>query len=222
MYTVTQLFDLEHTLARDYLSQYSLPWEALAGIKDFILKLGPTLGDDYYEKDPQVWIHKDAVVYPTAYIMPPCIIGPRTEVRHCSYIRGSVLVGADCVIGNSVELKNAIIFDNCEVPHYNYVGDSILGFHAHMGAGSITSNIKSDRNNVVVHDGSDSIETGILKIGAMIADWVEIGCNTVCNPGTIIGRHSTVYPTCNVRGLVPENSILKDNGEVVNKGTGVH
>lgn len=217
MYSVNQLFDLKHTLASDYLSTFNWPWEALAGIKDMILKLGPTLGPDYNEVQPQVWVHKDAVVFPTAYIMPPCIIGPNTEVRHCSFIRGSVLIGADCVIGNSVELKNAIIFDNCEVPHYNYVGDSILGWHAHMGAGSITSNIKSDRHLVVVHDGTDSIETGIRKIGAMIGDWVEIGCNAVCNPGTIVGRHATIYPTCNVRGLVPADSILKNTGEIVKK-----
>lgn len=217
MYSVNQLFDLKHTLASDYLSTFKWPWEALAGIKEMILNLGPTLGPDYNEVQPQVWVHKDAVVFPTAYIMPPCIIGPNTEVRHCSFIRGSVLIGADCVIGNSVELKNAIIFDNCEVPHYNYVGDSILGWHAHMGAGSITSNIKSDRHLVVVHDGTDSIETGIQKIGAMIGDWVEIGCNAVCNPGTIVGRHATIYPTCNVRGLVPEGSILKNTGEIVKK-----
>ena len=217
MYSVNQLFDLKHTLASDYLSTFNWPWEALAGIKEMILNLGPTLGPDYNEVQPQVWVHKDAVVFPTAYIMPPCIIGPNTEVRHCSFIRGSVLIGADCVIGNSVELKNAIIFDNCEVPHYNYVGDSILGWHAHMGAGSITSNIKSDRHLVVVHDGTDSIETGIRKIGAMIGDWVEIGCNAVCNPGTIVGRHATIYPTCNVRGLVPEDSILKNTGEIVKK-----
>ena len=217
MYSVNQLFDLKHTLASDYLSTFNWPWEALAGIKDMILALGPTLGSDYNEVQPQVWVHKDAVVFPTAYIMPPCIIGLNTEVRHCSFIRGSVLIGADCVIGNSVELKNAIIFDNCEVPHYNYVGDSILGWHAHMGAGSITSNIKSDRHLVVVHDGTDSIETGIRKIGAMIGDWVEIGCNAVCNPGTIVGRHATIYPTCNVRGLVPEDSILKNTGEIVKK-----
>lgn len=217
MYSVNQLFDLKHTLASDYLSTFKWPWEALAGIKEMILNLGPTLGPDYNEVQPQVWVHKDAVVFPTAYIMPPCIIGPNTEVRHCSFIRGSVLIGADCVIGNSVELKNAIIFDNCEVPHYNYVGDSILGWHAHMGAGSITSNIKSDRHLVVVHDGTDSIETGIRKIGAMIGDWVEIGCNAVCNPGTIVGRHATIYPTCNVRGLVPEDSILKNTGEIVKK-----
>ena len=217
MYSVNQLFDLKHTLASDYLSTFKWPWEALAGIKEMILNLGPTLSPDYNEVQPQVWVHKDAVVFPTAYIMPPCIIGPNTEVRHCSFIRGSVLIGADCVIGNSVELKNTIIFDNCEVPHYNYVGDSILGWHAHMGAGSITSNIKSDRNLVVVHDGSESIETGIQKIGAMIGDWVEIGCNAVCNPGTIVGRHATIYPTCNVRGLVPEDSILKNTGEIVKK-----
>ena len=217
MYTVSQLFDLEHTLASSYLSRFKWPWEALAGIKDFILHLGPTLGPDYVETQPQVWVHKDAVVFPTAYIIPPCIIGPNTEVRHCSFIRGSVLIGADCVIGNSVELKNTIIFDNCEVPHYNYVGDSILGWHAHMGAGSITSNIKSDRNLVVVHNGNEVIETGIQKVGAMIGDWAELGCNAVCNPGTIVGRHSTIYPTCCVRGLIPENSILKNSGDIVPK-----
>ena len=199
MYTVKDLFSLEHSLAGEYLSGFTYPWEALKGIKEFILKLGPTLSkDEYDEVSENVWVHN-------------------TEVRHCAFVRGSALVGADCVVGNSVELKNVILFDHVQTPHYNYVGDSILGYYAHMGAGSITSNVKSDKKLVVVHNGTENIETGIKKFGAMLGDYVEVGCNSVCNPGTVIGKHSNIYPTSCVRGVVPENSIYKDNGVIVAK-----
>ena len=218
MYTIFDLYDLDHTLAKDYLSKFTYPWEALNGIKDFILELGKTLDPNEYEqREEGVWVHKTAKVFPTAYLGAPCIIGPNTEVRHCAFIRGSALVGADCVVGNSVELKNVILFDHVQTPHYNYVGDSILGYFSHMGAGSITSNVKSDKKNVIVRDGSEKVETGIKKFGAMIGDYVEVGCNAVCNPGTVIGRNSNVYPTSCVRGVVPADSIWKDNGEIIHK-----
>ena len=181
MYTITDLYDLDHTLAADYLKGFTYPWEALKGIKELILKLGPTLGADYEEVKPQVWVHKTATVFPTAYLGAPCIIGPNTEVRHGAFIRGTALVGADCVVGNSVELKNVILFDHVQTPHYNYVGDSILGYYSHMGAGSITSNVKADKKLVVVHNGTEQIETGIKKFGAMLGDHVEVGCNAVMN-----------------------------------------
>ena len=217
MYTIKDLYDLDHTLAADYLSQFTYPWEALKGIKEMILQLGPTLGEDYEEVSKNVWVHKTAKVFPSAYLGEPCIIGPETEVRHCAFIRGSALVGANCVVGNSVELKNVILFDNTQTPHYNYVGDSILGFHSHMGAGSITSNVKSDKTLVIVHNGTEQIETGLKKFGAMLGDYVEVGCNSVLNPGTVIGRHSNIYPTSCVRGVVPENSIHRDNAEIITK-----
>lgn len=218
MYTIRDLYDLDHTLAKDYLAHFTYPWEALKGIKDFILKFGPILPKDEYEEiSEHVWVHKTAKVFPSAYLGEPCIIGPNTEIRHCAFVRGSALVGADCVVGNSVELKNVILFDHVQVPHYNYVGDSILGYYSHMGAGSITSNVKSDKELVVVKNGTEKIETGIKKFGAMLGDHVEVGCNAVCNPGTVIGRNSIVYPTSCVRGVVPENSIFKDSGEVVEK-----
>lgn len=217
MYTIKDLYDLDYTLAKDYLSQFTYPWEALKGIKDFILQLGPTLGDDYEERSEHVWVHKSAIVASTAYLGDPCIIGPNTEVRHCAFIRGSALVGADCVVGNSAELKNVILFDHVQTPHYNYVGDSILGYFSHMGAGSITSNVRSDKELIVIHNGTEKIETGIKKIGAMLGDHVEIGCNAVCNPGTVVGRNSNVYPTSCVRGVVPANSIYKNNGEIIEK-----
>ena len=216
MLAIESLYDLDHTLAKDYLKQYTYPWEALKGIKDFILALGPTLGGDYEEVTPQVWVHKTAWVYPSAYLGAPCIIGPEAEVRHCAFIRGSALVGAGCVVGNSTELKNVILFDKVQVPHYNYVGDSILGYKAHMGAGSITSNVKSDKSLVVIH-GAEDIPTGIKKVGALLGDNVEVGCNSVLNPGTVIGRNSNVYPTSCVRGVVPENSIYKKNDTIVTK-----
>lgn len=215
MYTIKDLYDLDHTLAKDYLSQFTYPWEALAGIKEMIIGLGKTLDPaEYTEVSENVWVHKTATVFPSAYLGAPCIIGPNTEVRHCAFIRGSALVGADCVVGNSVELKNVILFDHVQTPHYNYVGDSILGYYSHMGAGSITSNVKSDKKLVVVHNGTEQIETGIKKFGAMLGDHVEVGCNSVCNPGTVIGRWSNVYPTSCVRGVVPENAIFKNNGVI--------
>ena len=218
MYTISDLFDLDHTLAKEYLLQFTYPWEALKGIKELILDLGPKLAaSEYDEVSEHVWVHKTATVFPSAYLGAPCIIGPETEVRHCAFIRGSALVGANCVVGNSVELKNVILFDHVQTPHYNYVGDSILGYYSHMGAGSITSNVKSDKKLVVVHNGEEQIETGIKKIGAMLGDYVEVGCNAVCNPGTVIGRHSNVYPTSCVRGVVPANSIFRDNGVIVEK-----
>ncbi len=209
MYTIKDLYDLDHTLAKDYLLQFTYPWEALKGIKDMILALGPTLGDDYEEVAENVWVHKTATVFPSAYLGAPCIIG--------AFIRGSALVGANCVVGNSVELKNVILFDHVQTPHYNYVGDSILGYFSHMGAGSITSNVKSDKKLVVVHNGTESIETGIKKFGAMLGDYVEVGCNAVCNPGTVIGRHASVYPTSCVRGVIPENCIFKNSGAIIER-----
>lgn len=216
MLTIQDLYDLNHTAAKDYLMQFTYPWEALDGIKNLILSLGEHLPEDEYDEvSEHVWVHKTAHVFPSAYLGAPCIIGPHTEVRHCAFVRGSALVGADCVVGNSCELKNVIIFDHVEVPHYNYVGDSILGFHSHMGAGSITSNVKSDRKNIVVHNGSENIETGRHKFGAMLGDYVEVGCNSVLNPGTVIGPHSRVYPVSCVRGVIPPKSIWKNDGTIV-------
>ena len=217
MVTIQELYDLEHTQAKSYLSQFTYPWEALKGIKDFIVQLGSTLGDDYQEISPQVWVHRTATVAPTAYLGAPCIIGAGTEVRHCAFIRGSALVGENCVVGNSVELKNVILFDNVQTPHYNYVGDSILGYKSHMGAGSVTSNVKSDKTLVVVKDGKEQIPTGLKKFGAMLGDYVEVGCNSVLNPGTVVGRHTNIYPTSCVRGVVPANHIWKTGGVVVAK-----
>ncbi len=215
MYTINDLFDLDHTLAKEYLEQFTYPWEALKGIKALILELGKTLDPEEYEEvSKNVWVHKTAKVFPTAYLGEPCIIGPNTEVRHCAFIRGSALVGADCVVGNSVELKNVILFDHVQTPHYNYVGDSILGYYSHMGAGSITSNVKSDKKLVVVHNGSEQIETGLKKFGAMLGDHVGVGCNSVLNPGTVIGRNCRVYPTSCVRGVISESSIWKVDGTV--------
>ena len=211
------LFDLSRTLAGDYLARFASPWQALDGIKDLILTLGPALGEDYEERAPQVWVHETAKVAPTAYLGAPCIIGPGTEVRHCAFLRGSALVGADCVVGNSVELKNVILFDRVQVPHYNYVGDSILGYRSHMGAGSITSNVKSDKTLVTVKDGAERIETGRKKFGAILGDLVEVGCNSVLNPGTVIGPRSNVYPLSCVRGCVPADSIYKTGGVIVKK-----
>lgn len=217
MYTIENLYDLTHTIAADYLKGFQYPWEALKGIKDQILALGATLNkDDFIEREPQVWVHKTAKIMPNAYLGAPCIIGANTEVRPGAFIRGSALVGENCVVGNSTELKNVILFDNVQVPHYNYVGDSILGYKSHMGAGSITSNVKSDKSLVVIHCDPE-IETGIKKVGAMLGDFVEVGCNSVLNPGTVIGRNSSVYPTSCVRGVVPENSIYKKNDTIVEK-----
>lgn len=216
MVTINELYDLDHTLAKEYLQRFTYPWEALKGIHDFILELGPTL-KDYQEIQPQVWVHPDAILAPTAYLGAPCIIGPRTEVRHGAFIRGNALVGADCVVGNSVELKNVILFDHVQTPHYNYVGDSILGYYSHMGAGSITSNVKSDKTLVVVKDKEETIETGLKKMGAMLGDHVEVGCNSVLNPGTVIGVDTNIYPLSRVRGIIPAHSIYKDAENIVSK-----
>lgn len=217
MYQTSQLYDLSHSMAGDYLSGFEYPWQALAGIKSLILSLGEGLGGDYRQIAPQVWVHETAVIAPTAFLGAPCIIGPGTEVRHCAFIRGSALVGANCVVGNSVEIKNSILFDNVQVPHFNYVGDSILGYKSHLGAGSVTSNVKSDKALVVVKDGAKEMPTNLKKFGAMVGDFVEVGCNSVLNPGTVIGPHTNVYPTSCVRGVVPGNSIWKNGGVVVPK-----
>jgi len=216
MYSISEMYDLTHTKAAEYLGGFTYPWEALKGIKDMILALGPTLGDDYTQVSEGVWVHNTAKVASTAYLGAPCIIGADTEVRHCAFIRGSALVGENCVVGNSVELKNVILFDNVQVPHFNYVGDSILGYKAHMGAGSITSNVKSDKTPVVIH-GQEEIPTGMKKVGAMLGDHVEVGCNSVLNPGTVIGKNTNVYPLSCVRGCIPADSIYKAEGTVVPK-----
>ena len=215
LYT-SQLLDLSQTLAGEYLARFSYPWEALAGIQELIETLGPALpAEEYQERAPRVWVHRTAQIAPTAYLGAPCIIGPETEVRHCAFIRGSALVGGGCVVGNSVELKNVILFDGVQTPHYNYVGDSILGYKSHMGAGSITSNVKSDKTPVVVKDGAARLETGRKKFGAILGDHVEIGCNSVLNPGTVVGRNTHVYPVSSVRGAIPPDSIYKREGVIV-------
>ena len=217
MYKITELFDLEHTLAANYLKGFTYPHEALPGIKNLICAIGEALpAGEYDHPSETVWIAKDAKVFPSAYIGDHVIIGHGTEVRQCAFIRGSALIGDGCVIGNSTELKNVIIFDSVQVPHYNYVGDSILGYHAHMGAGAVTSNVKGDRTPVKLRDGSNTLETGLKKMGAMLGDWAEIGCNSVLNPGTIIGRNAQVYPLTSVRGTVPANCIHKGH-EIVEK-----
>ncbi len=218
MYRIADLYDLNHTIAADYLNAFTYPWEALKGIRELILSLGSQLDTKDYDQVSQgVWVHKTAKVAPTAFLGSPCIIGANTEVRHCAFIRGSALVGKNCVVGNSVELKNVILFDNVQTPHYNYVGDSILGYRSHMGAGSVTSNVKSDKTLVTVKAFDEAIPTGLKKMGAMLGDFVEVGCNSVLNPGTVIGRNSNVYPLSCVRGVVPENSIYKTGGIIVSK-----
>ena len=215
---VKDLYSLEESLAGEMLSKCEYPWEALPKIKDLILELGPKLSEDEYDyKGDNVWIAKTAKIYPNNYIAGPTIIGPETEVRTGAFIRGNALVGSKCVVGNSTELKNVILFNNVQVPHYNYVGDSILGYKAHMGAGSITSNVKSDKQLVIVHNEGENIETGLKKFGAMLGDNVEVGCNSVLNPGTVIGKCSNVYPTSCVRGVVAKCSIHKNSGEVIKK-----
>ena len=216
--TIKELYDLTETAAKPLLESVTYPWEALPKIKDFIIELGNSLDPEEYEKRGEnIWIHKSATVFDSAYIAGPCIIGKDTEVRQCAFIRGSALVGDNCVVGNSTELKNVIIFNNVQVPHYNYVGDSILGFHPHMGAGSITSNVKSDKTLVHVKGADFDIATGMKKFGAMLGDYVEVGCNSVLNPGTVIGSHSNIYPLSRVRGYVPSNSIYKDQNDIVTK-----
>ena len=217
MDTIITLYDLSHSLSGDYLRQFTYPWEALSGIKNLIVDLGQKLPcDAYTQVSEQVWVHNTAKVAPTAYLGAPCIIGANTEVRHGAFIRGAALVGENCVVGNSVELKNVILFDNVQVPHYNYVGDSILGYKSHMGAGSLTSNVKSDKSLVVIH-AEQEIPTGLKKVGAMLGDFVEVGCNSVLNPGTVIGRNSNVYPLSCVRGVIPADSIYKAQGNIVKK-----
>lgn len=213
-----KLFTLDHSVAGELLSTYQYPWQALAHIKDFILKIGPTLDPRaYHSPQAGVWIANTAKIFPSAYIGGPCIIGPGTEIRHCAFLRGNAIIGENVVVGNSTELKNVILFDNVQVPHFNYVGDSILGYRAHMGAGAVTSNVKSDKTPVAVKGTFGTIETGLKKFGAILGDHVEIGCNSVLNPGTVIGRHSTVYPTSCVRGYVPEGCIWKAPGNIVKK-----
>ena len=217
MIKTMELYDLTHTMAGEYLKKFEYPWQALSGIKALILELGSKLSDEFTQVSPDVWVHKTAKVAPTAHLGSPCIIGAGTEVRHCAFIRGSALVGANCVVGNSVELKNCILFDDVQVPHYNYVGDSILGYKSHMGAGSLTSNVKSDKTLVTVKYGDEKIETGLKKFGAMVGDFVEVGCNSVLNPGTVVGRESNIYPLSCVRGVVPPRSIYKTGGQIVKK-----
>ena len=218
MYKTNELFDLSKTRAADLLRECEYPWQALDKIGETILKIGAALSSEEFSHPKEdVWIAKDAVVYPTAWINGPCIIDSGAEVRHGAFIRGNALVGKNCVVGNSVELKNVILFDNVQTPHYNYVGDSILGYKAHMGAGSITSNVKSDKKLVVVKTPEGGIETRRKKFGAMLGDYVEVGCNSVLNPGTVIGSHTNVYPLSSVRGVVPANSIYKNRSEVVEK-----
>lgn len=215
---ICNLYNLEETIAKDLLESVTYPWEALSQINDFIIELGNKLSPEKYDKvGEDVWIAKTAKVMPTAYIHGPAIIGEGAEIRHCAFIRGKAIVGENAVVGNSTELKNVILFNKVQVPHYNYVGDSILGYKAHMGAGSITSNVKSDKKLVVVKKGKNQIETGIKKFGAMLGDEVEVGCNSVLNPGTVVGRKSNIYPLSCVRGVVPQNSIYKNKNEIVEK-----
>ena len=218
MTEIKELFDLDKTIAAELFEGKTYPWEVLSDIGDFIKKLGPMLSaEEFDHPSEEVWIAKDARVFPTAYIGAPCIIDHGAEVRHCAFVRENAIVGKNAVVGNSTELKNVVLFDEVQVPHYNYVGDSVLGYKSHMGAGSVTSNVKSDKLPVVIHNQGENIETGRKKIGAMLGDRVEVGCNSVLNPGTVIGRDSNVYPTSCVRGAVPENSIYKGAGCIVTK-----
>ena len=218
MLKTNELFDFEKSLAGEYLQNFEYPWQALAGLKAEIERLGKTLDkSEYEERSAGVWVHRTAKIAPTAYLGAPCIIGENTEVRHCAFIRGSALVGKGCVVGNSVEIKNAVLFDGAQVPHFNYAGDSILGYKSHLGAGAVTSNVKSDKTPVAMKDGEETIPTGLKKTGAFVGDFAEIGCNSVLNPGTIVGRHATVYPLSRVRGTVGENCIFKTEGNIVKK-----
>lgn len=218
IYTVGDLYTLDETIAKEIFDNVTYPWEVLPKIKDFIIKLGESLPEDKYEKrGDNIWIAKSAKVFDSAYINGPCIIDEEAEVRHCAFIRGNAIVGRGAVVGNSTELKNVILFNKVQVPHYNYVGDSILGFKAHMGAGSITSNVKSDKTLVVVKSGDEEIATGLKKFGAMLGDGAEIGCNSVLNPGTVIGKNSSVYPTSCVRGVIPSDHIYKCSSEITGR-----
>ncbi len=219
-YTISNLYDLNETIAGDFLKQFTYPWEALPKISAFIVELGNTLDkNEYDEIEPNIWVAKTAKVAKTANLNAPCIVGKDAEVRHCAFVRGNAIIGEGAVVGNSTELKNVILFNKVQVPHYNYVGDSILGYKSHMGAGSITSNVKSDKTLVTVKDtvSTDKIDTGLKKFGAMLGDNVEVGCNSVLNPGTVIGRNTNVYPCSMVRGCIPANSIYKKKGEVAQK-----
>lgn len=221
--TIQAMYTLTETIAKEYLEQFTYPWEALAGISDYVKALGSSLKEEEYEKRGEnVWISKEAKVAPTAFIGENVIICKGAEIRHCAFIRGNAIVGENAVVGNSTELKNVILFNRVQVPHYNYVGDSILGYRAHMGAGSITSNVKSDKTLVVVKDRDEQIATGLKKFGAMLGDCVEVGCNSVLNPGTVVGRNSQIYPTSCVRGVIHENSIYKKQGEIAEKLPAVH
>ena len=216
--TIAALYTLEETIAKELFAGLTYPWEALPKIKDFIIALGETLPEEKYERrEGNIWIARNAKVFPSAYIGGPAIIDEEAEIRHCAFIRGSAIVGKGAVVGNSTELKNVVLFNKVQVPHYNYVGDSILGFKAHMGAGSITSNVKSDKTLVVVKAGEETFETGLKKFGAMLGDNVEVGCNSVLNPGTVIGKNTNIYPTSTVRGLIPPGSIYKRQGEIAEK-----
>lgn len=215
---ISELYSLEHTIAAEIFEGKTYPWEILGELKSFIVKLGESLDPEKFEKRGEnIWIAKSATVFDSAYIAGPCIIDEGAEVRHCAFIRGSAIIGKNSVVGNSTEVKNALIFDNVQVPHYNYVGDSVLGYKSHMGAGSITSNVKSDKTLVVVKSADCKIETGLKKFGAMLGDFVEVGCGSVLNPGTVIGKNSNIYPLSSVRGVVPENSIYKALGNIVEK-----
>lgn len=215
---ISELYSLEHTIAAEIFEGKTYPWEILGELKSFIVKLGESLDPEKFEKRGEnIWIAKSATVFDSAYIAGPCIIDEGAEVRHCAFIRGSAIIGKNSVVGNSTEVKNALIFDNVQIPHYNYVGDSVLGYKSHMGAGSITSNVKSDKTLVVVKSADCKIETGLKKFGAMLGDFVEVGCGSVLNPGTVIGKNSNIYPLSSVRGVVPENSIYKALGNIVEK-----
>ena len=215
---IKNLYNLEETIAEDLLEKFEYPWEVLPEINKFILEIGPKLDKEIYElQGENIWIAKSANIYPTAYIKGPAIIGENAEVRHCAFIRGNAIVGNNAVVGNSTELKNVILFNNVQVPHYNYVGDSILGYKSHMGAGSITSNVKSDKKLVIVKNIEEKIETGLKKFGAMIGDCVEVGCGSILNPGSVIGKNTNIYPLSSVRGVVPENIIYKNQNEIIIK-----
>ena len=215
---IKNLYNLEETIAKPLLEGLTYPWEALPKISDFIIELGNKLDPEIYElKGKDIWIAKSANVFLTAYINGPAIIGENAEIRHCAFIRGNAIIGNNAVVGNSTELKNVILFNNVQVPHYNYVGDSILGYKSHMGAGSITSNVKSDKKPVIVKNGKEQIETGLKKFGAMVGDNVEVGCGSILNPGSVIGKNTNIYPLSSVRGVVPENSIYKNQNEIVDK-----
>lgn len=218
MLKTVDLFDLSQSLAGEYLAKFCYPWEALSGLKEEIVRIGESLPqEEYSEIAPKVWVHKTAKIAPTAYLGAPCVIGAGTEVRHCAFIRGSALIGENCVVGNSAEVKNAVLFNGAQTPHFNYVGDSVLGYKAHLGAGAVTSNVKSDKTPVTVKNGSEKKETGLKKMGAMVGDFAEIGCNAVLNPGTVVGRNATVYPLSRVRGTVGENCIFKSENNIVKK-----